>query len=51
MGDLKKAEERLEKLNSLCFFGSKEYDFLKSSLDAHRLGKGALSFSCLAAHP
>ena len=39
MGDLKKAEERLEKLDSLCFFGCEEYDLLKRSVDAYRLGK------------
>jgi tetratricopeptide (TPR) repeat protein len=43
MGDLKKAEERLEKLNSLCFFGCEEFDLLKRSVDAYRLGKSGAS--------
>ncbi len=38
MGNLEKANERLEKLDKLCAFGCKEYDELKAAIKAHGSG-------------
>ncbi len=36
IGDLAKAEERLEKLDKICFFGCGEYDDLKAAIEAFK---------------
>jgi tetratricopeptide (TPR) repeat protein len=36
MGDLKKAEERLSRLDDLCFFGCSQYTQLKQAVKAYR---------------
>jgi Flp pilus assembly protein TadD len=36
IGDLAKAEERLSKLNDLCFFGCEEYDDLKKAIAEYK---------------
>ena len=36
MGDLAKAEERLEVLDQACFFGCAEYDMLKKAVNAYK---------------
>lgn len=41
MGDLAKAEERLNKLNDLCFFGCEEYDDLKEEIAEYKAGQAA----------
>ena len=41
MGDLAKAEERLERLDSICFFGCKEYSELKRAIADFKAGKTA----------
>ncbi len=38
MGDLAKAEERLEKLDAICFFGCEEYKDLKAAIEAYKSG-------------
>ncbi len=38
IGDLTKAEERLEKLDDICFFGCEEYKDLKAAIDAYKSG-------------
>ncbi|MCH8999622.1 MAG: tetratricopeptide repeat protein [Proteobacteria bacterium] len=37
-GDLAKAEERLEKLDDICFFGCEEYQDLKAAIAAYKSG-------------
>ena len=39
IGDLAKAEERLEKLDDICFFGCGEYTDLKAAIEAYKSGK------------
>jgi len=39
MGDLAKAEERLARLDSICFFGCKEYSELKQAIADFKAGK------------
>ncbi len=39
IGDLAKAEERLEKLDAICFFGCEEYKDLKAAIEAYKSGK------------
>ncbi len=39
IGDLAKAEERLEKLDDICFFGCEEYRDLKAAIEAYKSGK------------
>ncbi len=39
IGDLAKAEERLKKLNDICFFGCGEYNDLKAAIEAYKSGK------------
>ena len=39
IGDLAKAEERLEKLDDICFFGCEEYKDLKAAIEAYKSGK------------
>ncbi len=41
IGDLAKAEARLEKLDDICFFGCGEYDDLKAAIEAYKSGKGS----------
>ncbi len=38
IGDLPKAEERLEKLDAICFFGCGEYNDLKAAIEAYKSG-------------
>ncbi len=38
IGDLTKAEERLEKLDAICFFGCEEYKDLKAAIEAYKSG-------------
>jgi tetratricopeptide (TPR) repeat protein len=38
IGDLAKAEERLEKLDKICFFGCEEYRDLKAAIEAYKSG-------------
>ena len=38
IGDLAKAEERLEKLDDICFFGCEEYRDLKAAIEAYKSG-------------
>ncbi len=38
-GDLAKAEERLKKLDDICFFGCEEYKDLKAAIEAYKSGK------------
>ncbi len=38
IGDLAKAEERLEKLDKICFFGCEEYDDLKAAIEVYKSG-------------
>ncbi len=38
MGDLAKAEERLEKFDAICFFGCEEYKDLKAAIEAYKSG-------------
>ncbi len=38
IGDLAKAEERLEKLDAICFFGCEEYKDLKAAIEAYKSG-------------
>ena len=40
MGDLAKAEERLDKLDSACFFGCEEYTDLKQAIAAYKAKNG-----------
>ncbi len=37
--DLAKAEERLEKLDAICFFGCEEYKDLKAAIEAYKSSK------------
>ncbi len=39
IGDLAKAEERLEKLDDICIFGCEEYRDLKAAIEAYKSGK------------
>ena len=39
LGDLAKAEERLEKLDDICFLGCGEYNDLKAAIEAYKSGK------------
>jgi len=41
MGDLAKAEERLKRLDSICFFGCDEYSELKQAIADFKAGKTA----------
>jgi tetratricopeptide (TPR) repeat protein len=41
MGDLAKAEERLNKLDDLCFFGCEEYDDLKQEIAEYKAAQAA----------
>ncbi len=38
-GNLEKAEEHLDALDSICFFGCDEYDLLKERVEAYREGR------------
>ncbi len=38
IGDLAKAEERLEKLDDICFFSCEEYRDLKAAIEAYKSG-------------
>ena len=40
VGDLAKAEERLEVLDDACFFGCREYDKLRDAIRAHKQKAG-----------
>lgn len=40
LGDLAKAEERLEVLDDACFFGCREYDKLRDAIHAHKQKAG-----------
>ncbi len=39
IGDLAKAEERLDKLDDICIFGCGEYNDLKAAIEAYKSGK------------
>ena len=41
MGDLPKAEERLKKLDDLCFFGCEEYDDLKEAVAEYKAAQAS----------
>lgn len=41
MGDLAKAEERLNKLDDLCFFGCEEFDDLKEEIAEYKAAQAA----------